>query len=123
MTLPDRKGTLGQASSRLSPAFSQLTEGANVNKTELIEGLADATGMTKADSQRAVDALFDAESGLIAAAMKRNQKVQITGFGTFEPRQRKERMGRNPRTGEQIRIAASTSVSFRAGKSLKDAVS
>ncbi|MFQ5889129.1 MAG: HU family DNA-binding protein [Gemmatimonadota bacterium] len=94
-----------------------------MNKTELIEGLADATGMTKADSQRAVDALFDAESGLIAAAMKRNQKVQITGFGTFEPRQRKERMGRNPRTGEQIRIAASTSVSFRAGKSLKDAVS
>lgn len=94
-----------------------------MNKTELIDALADATGLSKADSQRAIDALFDADNGLIARAMKRSQKVQITGFGTFEPRQRKARMGRNPRTGEQIRIAASTSVSFRAGKSLKDAVS
>lgn len=94
-----------------------------MNKTELIDSLADAAGLSKADSQRAIDALFDAENGLIARAMKRNEKVQITGFGTFEPRQRKARMGRNPRTGEQIRIAASTSVSFRAGKSLKDAVS
>jgi DNA-binding protein HU-beta len=93
-----------------------------VNKTELTEALAKATSMTKADAQRAIDAMFDADSGVIAKTLKRGKKVQITGFGTFEIRQRKARMGRNPQTGQAIRISASKAVSFRAGKGLKDAV-
>ncbi len=93
-----------------------------MNKTELTEALAKATDMTKADAQRAIDALFDTDSGVIAKTLKRGKKVQITGFGTFETRKRKARMGRNPQTGEKIRISASNAVSFRAGKGLKDSV-
>jgi len=93
-----------------------------VNKTELTEALAKATDFTKADAQRAIDALFDTDSGIICKTLKRTKKVQITGFGTFETRHRKARMGRNPQTGEKIRIGPSTAVSFRAGKGLKDAV-
>jgi len=93
-----------------------------VNKTELTEALAEATDFTKADAQRAIDALFDTEEGVISGTLTGGEKVQITGFGTFETRERKARMGRNPQTGEKIRIPASTAVSFRAGKGLKDAV-
>lgn len=93
-----------------------------MNKTELTEALASATDFTKADAQRAIDALFDTDSGVIAKTLDGGEKVQITGFGTFETRRRKARMGRNPQTGEKIRIPASTAVSFRAGKGLKDAV-
>ncbi len=93
-----------------------------MNKTELIDALSSSTEMTKADSQRVIDALFDTNAGVIAKALKKNAKVQITGFGTFEPRKRKARTGRNPRTGEKIRIPASRTVNFRAGKGLKDAV-
>ncbi|MFW6202016.1 MAG: HU family DNA-binding protein [Gemmatimonadota bacterium] len=93
-----------------------------MNKSELVQKVADETGMTKADSQRAVNALFDTDSGIITTALKRGDRVQITGFGTFETRERKARMGRNPRTGEQIRIGPTTSPTFRAGKALKDAV-
>ncbi len=93
-----------------------------MNKTELTDALAQSTEMTKADAQRAIDALFDTNGGVIANALRSNQKVQITGFGTFESRQRKARTGRNPRTGEKIRIPASRAVSFRAGKGLKDAL-
>lgn len=93
-----------------------------MNKSELVQRMADKTGMTKADSQRAVNALFDTDGGIITTALKRGDRVQITGFGTFETRQRKARMGRNPRTGQQIRIGPTTSPTFRAGKALKDAV-
>lgn len=93
-----------------------------MNKTELTEAVASSTDFTKADAQRAVDALFDTDTGIICRNLKRGDKVQITGFGTFETRERKARMGRNPQTGEKIRISASTGVSFRAGKGLKDAV-
>lgn len=93
-----------------------------MNKSELVQQVADKTGMTKADSQRAVNALFDTDDGVITTALVSGDRVQITGFGTFETRERKARMGRNPRTGEQIRIEATTSPTFRAGKALKDAV-
>lgn len=93
-----------------------------MNKSELVQALADSTGMTKADSQRAINALFDTDDGIITNALQDGDRVQITGFGTFETRERKARMGRNPRTGEQIRIGPSTSPTFRAGKALKDAV-
>ena len=93
-----------------------------MNKTELIDSLAVNCNFSKADAGRAVDALFDPSGGIIANTLKGGGKVQITGFGTFEPRKRGARMGRNPRTGERIQIAASTSPAFRAGKGLKDGI-
>ena len=93
-----------------------------MNKSELVDALANDTGMTKADAGRAVDALFGTDGGVISKALKRGKRVQITGFGTFETKQRKARTGRNPRTGETIRIAATKTPGFRAGKGLKDAV-
>lgn len=93
-----------------------------MNKSELVDELASSTGMTKADASRAIDALFSPDSGVIAKQLKRGNRIQITGFGTFEAKKRKARMGRNPRTGEQIKIAASKTPGFRAGKGLKDAI-
>ena len=92
-----------------------------MNKSELVDALANATGGTKADAGNAVDALFGAD-GVIAGALSSGERVQITGFGTFETKHRKERTGRNPRTGQTIRIAATKTPGFRAGKGLKDAV-
>ena len=92
-----------------------------MNKSELVQNLAGTADLSKADAQRAVDALFGTD-GVIAHALKQGSKVQITGFGTFETRERKARTGRNPRTGKEIQIEASISPSFRAGKGLKDAV-
>lgn len=93
-----------------------------MNKSELVDALADATGMTKADAGRAVDAIFAPEGGIIAGTLKKGDRVQITGFGTFEAKSRKARTGRNPRTGETIRIAATKTPAFRAGKGLKDGI-
>lgn len=92
-----------------------------MNKSELVDALAENTGMTKADAGKAVDALFGT-SGIIAKAMKKGGRVQITGFGTFETKKRKARTGRNPRTGATIKIPATKTPSFRAGKGLKDGV-
>jgi DNA-binding protein HU-beta len=92
-----------------------------LNKTDLVDALADRTGMTKTDSKAVIDALFDSD-GVIAQALARKERVQITGFGTFEAKHRKARQGRNPRTGETIRIEATWTPSFRAGKGLKEAV-
>ena len=93
-----------------------------MNKSELVDALADATGMTKSDAGRAIDALFSTDGGVIAKALKKGSRVQITGFGTFETKNRKARTGRNPRTGQTIRIAATRTPGFRSGKGLKDAV-
>ena len=93
-----------------------------MNKSDLVDSLADKTGITKADASRAVDALFSTDDGIISRALRKGDRVQITGFGTFEARKRKARTGRNPRTGESIKIAASKSPSFRAGKGLKDGI-
>ena len=93
-----------------------------MNKSELVDALASSTGMTKADAARAIDALFSPDQGVISKQLKRGNRIQITGFGTFEAKKRKARMGRNPRTGEQIKIAATKTPGFRAGKGLKDAI-
>ncbi len=93
-----------------------------MNKSELIQALSEKTKMTKADASRAVDAIFSPNGGVITRALKKGDKVQITGFGTFETRQRKARTGRNPRTGKEIKIGPTTSASFRPGKALKDTV-
>ena len=93
-----------------------------MNKSELMDALAEKTGMTKADASRAVDAMFATDGGILAEVLAKGDRVQITGFGTFEAKTRKARTGRNPRTGETIQIAASQTPSFRAGKGLKDAI-
>ena len=93
-----------------------------MNKSELVQNLASKTDMTKADAQRAIDALFNTKDGILTGALKKGDRIQITGFGTFETRRRKSRTGRNPRTGEEIKIGPTTSPSFRPGKALKDAV-
>ena len=95
-----------------------------MNKTELIEKVAKKTGMTLKDSREAVDAIFSTspKEGIIANEMAAGRRVQITGFGTFQTRKRKKRMGRNPQTGETITIPASKFPAFTAGKALKTRV-
>ena len=93
-----------------------------MNKSELVQALATKTKLTRADAQRAVDAMFDTNDGIISKALKKGDRIQITGFGTFETRKRKARTGRNPRTGKEIKIAASKSAGFTAGKGLKDSL-
>ena len=93
-----------------------------MNKAELVSALSGATDMSRAEATRAIDALFGVENGIIATALRNGDKVQITGFGSFETKKREARKGRNPRTGKEINIAASTSAAFRIGKRLKDAL-
>jgi len=90
-----------------------------VTKAELIDEVTEATGLKKKDVTNAVEAVFST----ITAQLKKHQKVQIVGFGTFEPRRRKARVGRDPRNQETIRIPASWSLGFRPGKQLKETVS
>ena len=89
-----------------------------MNKGELIDAVASATGESKAS----VSSVLDATLGTIQGALAAGDKVTFTGFGTFERRHRKARMGRNPQTGQPVPIAASNVPAFKAGKSLKDAV-
>jgi DNA-binding protein HU-beta len=93
-----------------------------MNKSDLVQALMNRTNLNKADATRALEALFSTEEGLIPEALRRGERVQISGFGTFETRARKARTGRNPRTGREIRIGPTVSASFRPGKALKDAV-
>ena len=89
-----------------------------MNKGELIEAIAESSGLSKADAGRALDGFIGAVSG----ALKSGDTVAIAGFGSFEVRARAERTGRNPKTGESLTIAASKAPAFKAGKALKDAV-
>lgn len=90
-----------------------------MNKNELIADVAERTGQTKAAAGEAVDATFAA----IADALKGGDEVRVIGFGNFSVTQRAATEGRNPRTGEKIKIPASKTPKFKAGKGLKDAVS
>ncbi|MDX1661470.1 MAG: HU family DNA-binding protein [Gemmatimonadota bacterium] len=95
-----------------------------MNKTELRDALADKTDLSKKDADAAINALFSTDrDGIIASEIKQGNRVQITGFGTFESRERKARKGRNPQTGEEIQIKATKYPAFKAGKGLKDRVS
>jgi len=89
-----------------------------MNKTDLINAVADAAGLSKNDAGNAVDGVMDAISG----ALKAGDSVALIGFGTFSVKSRSARTGRNPRTGEAIQIKASKIPAFKAGKALKDAV-
>ena len=86
-----------------------------MNRTELKNAVAEHAGLSGADADRALDGVFEA----IGAALAKGDKVTIVGFGTFEPRHRSARQGRNPQTGEQIQIAASTTAGFKPGSELK----
>ncbi len=88
-----------------------------MNKTELINAVA-AKGFSKKDADVAVKAVIDS----ITEALKKGEKVQLIGFGTFEVRERAEKEARNPRTGETIKVAAAKVPAFKAGQALKDAV-
>jgi DNA-binding protein HU-beta len=90
----------------------------NVNKNDLVAAVADSAGLSKADATKAVDSVFEN----ITAELKGGSEVRLVGFGTFAVAQRKATTGRNPRTGETIKIAASKQPKFKAGKALKDAV-
>ncbi len=89
-----------------------------MNKTELIAAVAENAALSKKDAEKAINAFVDAIKG----ALVDGDKVQLVGFGTFEVRARSARTGKNPRTGEAIKIAASKVPAFKAGKALKDTV-
>ncbi len=89
-----------------------------MTKAELIDKVASSAGLSKADAGRALDATLDA----IKKSLKKGKKVTLVGFGTFSVAKRKARKGRNPRTGEEIKIAASKTPKFTPGKVLKEAV-
>lgn len=89
-----------------------------MNKTDLIAAVAEQASISKKDAEKAISAVISS----ITNAMAEGDKVQLVGFGTFEVRARDARMGKNPRTGEAIKIAASKVPAFKAGKALKDIV-
>ena len=89
-----------------------------MNKTELVAIVAENAGLTKKDAERFLNASIDA----ITAALSRGEKVQLSGFGTFEIKEREARVGRNPHTKEEIHIPATRVPGFKASKALKDIV-
>ena len=89
-----------------------------MNKAELIDGVAAAADISKAAATRAVDGVLES----IEKALKKGESVTLVGFGTFSVRKRAARMGRNPRTGEMIKIKAARVPAFKPGKALKDAI-
>ncbi len=97
---------------------NQSNKGTSVNKSELIDSIATTADLTKADAGRALDATLET----ITNTLKKGDTVSLVGFGTYSVKQRAARTGRNPQTGKTIQIPASKAPSFKAGKSLKDAV-
>ena len=89
-----------------------------MNKTELVSAVADAAELSKADAARAIDAFIE----VISKTLKSGDTITLVGFGTFTVRERAARQGRNPQTGDTIKIKASKNPAFKAGKALKDAV-
>lgn len=89
-----------------------------MNKTELAAAVSEKTGLTRKDAERAVNVLLDT----VAQELKNGNKVQLTGFGTFEVKDREDRVGRNPKTGEAVHIPATRTPVFKASKALKDKV-
>ena len=89
-----------------------------MNKTELVAAMADAAGLSKKDAEKALKAFTD----VVAEELKKDGKVQLVGFGTFEVSKRAAREGRNPQTGETMSIPASKAPKFKAGKALKDSI-
>ena len=89
-----------------------------MNKAELIDAIAKDTGLTKKDSEKALNSFI----ANVSKELSKKGKIQLVGFGTFETRKRAARTGRNPQTGKEIKIPASTTPTFKAGKALKEIV-
>jgi DNA-binding protein HU-beta len=89
-----------------------------MNKQDLISAVAETSGLSKSDTTKAVEGVFES----ISTALKKGDEVRLVGFGTFSVSQRKASTGRNPRTGETMTIKASAQPKFKAGKGLKDSV-
>ena len=89
-----------------------------MNKTELVAAIAEQANISKKDAEAALKAFTDT----VAAELKKGEKIQLVGFGTFEVSERAERVGRNPQTKQTITIPASKAPKFKAGKALKDAI-
>ena len=89
-----------------------------MNKMELVSAMADKTGLSKKDAEAALKAFTD----VVAEELKKGEKIQLVGFGTFEVSERAARTGRNPQTGKEMTIAASKAPKFKAGKALKDLI-
>ena len=89
-----------------------------MNKNELIGAVAESSGLSRTDATKAIEGVF----GAIEGALKKGEEVRLVGFGTFSVAKRKASTGRNPRTGEPMKIKASSAPKFKAGKGLKDAV-
>lgn len=89
-----------------------------MNKTELVAAMAESADLSKKDAEKALKAFIE----VVTDELKKDEKVQLVGFGTFEVAQRATREGRNPLTGEKMQIKASKAPKFKAGKALKDAV-
>lgn len=89
-----------------------------MNRTELVAAIAEQTELSRKDAEKALKAFTD----VVAAELKKGEKIQLVGFGTFEVSERAARTGRNPQTGASMEIKASKTPKFKAGKALKDAV-
>lgn len=89
-----------------------------MNKTELVAAIAEKAELSKKDSEKALKAFVD----VVTAELKKEEKIQLVGFGTFEVSKRAAREGRNPQTGKTMKIEACSAPKFKAGKALKDAV-
>lgn len=89
-----------------------------MNKAELVAALTEKTGLAKKDNEKVLNSLIET----IIEELQKGEKISLVGFGTFEVRDRAERMGRNPKTMEELLIPASKAPTFKAGKALKDAV-
>ena len=89
-----------------------------MNKNELVAQMAEKAGLKKTEAEKALKAFTET----VAEELKNGEKIQLVGFGTFEVAERPAREGRNPRTGETMKIAASKSPKFKAGKALKDSL-
>ena len=89
-----------------------------MNKAELIDAIANETGLSKKDTEATINSFVN----VVSSALERKDKVQLIGFGTFETRERAARTGRNPQTNEEIKIPASTTPAFKSGKALKERV-
>jgi DNA-binding protein HU-beta len=98
--------------------FNNTSQGESVNKTELIDEIAKAADISKASASRALEAVIES----ITSTLKHDGSVTLAGFGTFAVTARAARTGRNPRTGEEIKIGASKVPKFKPGKALKDAL-
>lgn len=89
-----------------------------MNKAELINAIADETGLSKKDTEATINSFVN----VVSNALANKDKVQLVGFGTFETRERMARKGKNPQTGEELKIAAATVPAFKPGKALKEKV-